>query len=457
MTIINFLGVPSFLLWSSQCVSTIDAFPLLSPNTKNNNIHDILSTATTNIVKRQRHDNHILFSNYEYIDRIVNDDDGNDESSSAAMKSAIAEATILRAQAEVIRAEARAMELALRERASKQRKEKDLITDEIITEIFSTLKYQNPQSTSTSTSTSTSSEDINMAAIINDDDNNNNNNNVNDGRGTEEERSESTTAAAAATAFLPDARVVADRLKHGKFSRPQILSVVDRLHERYREDISNSNDLMEYEEQRKLQFNQTTVIVVLLQASHILDEQFVMTTNSSISIALTTNSTLPSSSVSSSLMTNGQLEKSIQSRILELQQQREVERNQRIAAEINRIAAMSDGSSEGNGTDTTLLEVGMSEMTPSFIPMWVPSSFVPYIMSLNDEQSSSSSSSSSSAAPTTSVNSNSTIATTTTTPTTTTISTLGPNEVEIIKNEVLMGSRFYLTSFESIPGAALFR
>ena len=433
-------------MWSSQCVSTIDAFPLLlSPTTKNNNNnHDILSTATT-IVKRQRHDNHILFSNYEYIDQIVNDDDGNNESSSAAMKSAIAEATILRAEAEVIRAEARAMELALRERASKQRKEKDLITDEIITEIFSTLNYQNPQSTSTSTSTS--SEDITMAAIINDDDNNNNN--VNDGRGTEEERDESTTAAAAATAFLPDARVVADRLKHGKFSRPQILSVVDRLHERYREDISNSNDLMEYEEQRKLQFNQTTVIVVLLQASHILDEQ------SSISTALTTNSKLPSSSVSSSLMTNGQLEKSIQSRILELQQQREVERNQRIAAEINRIAAMSDGSSEGNGTDTTLLEVGMSEMTPSFIPMWVPSSFVPYIMSLNDEQSSSSSSSS--AAPTTSANSNSTIATTTTTPTTTTISTLGPNEVEIIKNEVLMGSRFYLTSFESIPGAALFR
>lgn len=286
-----------------------------------------------------------------------------------------------------------------------------------------------------------------MAATINDD---NNNNNVNDRRGTEGERYESTTAAA--TAFLPDARVVADRLKHGKFSRQQILSVVDRLHERYREDISKSNDLMEYEEQLKLQFNQTTVIVVLLQASLILDEQFVTTTNSSISTALTTNFKLPSSSVSSSLMTNGQLEKSIQSRILELQQQREVERNQRIAAEINRIAAMSDGSSEGNGTDTTLLEV-VSEMTPSFIPMWVPSSFVPYIISLNDEQSSSSSSS---AAPTTSANSNSTIATTTTTPTTT-ISTLGSTEVELIKNEVLMGSRFYLTSFESIPGAALFR
>ena len=160
MTMINFLGVLSFLLWSSQCrVSTIDAFPLLSPNTKYNNNHNVLSTAT-NIVKRPRHDNHILFSNYEYIDQIVNDDDGN-ESSSAAMKSAIAEATILRAQAEVIRAEARAMELALRERASKQRKEKDLITDEIITEIFSTLKYQNPQSTSTSTS----SEDINLSLI----------------------------------------------------------------------------------------------------------------------------------------------------------------------------------------------------------------------------------------------------------------------------------------------------
>jgi hypothetical protein len=37
------------------------------------------------------------------------------------------------------------------------------------------------------------------------------------------------------------------------------------------------------------------------------------------------------------------------------------------------------------------------------------------------------------------------------------MSTLGPTEVDIIKNEVLMGSRFYLTFFESIQGAALFR
>jgi hypothetical protein len=449
MTIINFLGVLSLLLWSSRCVSTVDAFPLLSSYTKSNNNHDILSTAT-NAFKRQRHDNHVLFSrnNHIYgtnINQIVNDDDEDDDDdneSSAAMKSAITEANILRAQAEVIRAEARAMELALRERTSKQRKDRDLITDEIITEIFSTLIYQNPQSSSTSSS----SEDINMAAIINDDNNNNN-----DGRSTEEEIYEST---AAATAFLPDARVVADRLKHGKFSRQQILSVVDRLHEQYREDISKSNDLIEYEQQLKLQFNQTTVIVALLQASLILDEQFVAndaalqetTTNSSIS-TLTTNPKLSPSSVSSSLMTNGQLEKSIQSRILELQQQHEVERNQGIAAEINRIAAISDGSSGGNGNDTTLLEVE-SEMTASFIPMWIPSSFVPYIISLNDEQSSSSPSSADS---TTSANSNSTIVTTTT------MSTLGPTEVEIIKNEVLMGSRFYLTSFESIPGAALFR
>jgi hypothetical protein len=435
MMMINFL-VPSFLLWSSI---SIGAFPLL-PN------RHVLSTAT-NIFKRQRHHNYILFSgnNDKYgtnMNPMVNDDDDDDDDddkessamSSTAMSSAIAEANILRAQAEVIRAEARAMELALRERASKQRKDKELITDEIITEIFSTLKYQNPQSTS-------SSDDIKMTTIINDDDKNNDDND------------ESTTTS---TAFLPDARVVADRLKHGKFSRQQILSVVDRLHERYREDIAKSHDLMEYEQQQKLQFNETTVIVVLLQASLLLDEQFVVANDAALQETTTTNSSISTStsmanpevpsSVLSSLMTNGQLEKSIQLRILELQQQREVERNQRISAEINRIAAMSDGSSESNGTtDNTLLEIE-GEMTPSFIPMWVPSSFVPYIISLNDEQSSSS------AAPTTSANSNSTIATATTT-----MSTLGPTEVDIIKNEVLMGSRFYLTSFESIQGAALFR
>jgi hypothetical protein len=54
------------------------------------------------------------------------------------------------------------------------------------------------------------------------------------------------------------------------------------------------------------------------------------------------------------------------------------------------------------------------------VPMWVPSSFLPFLLSANT-------------------------------------STLGPEQVEVIKDKVLMGSRFYLTSSESVPCAAIFR
>jgi hypothetical protein len=56
----------------------------------------------------------------------------------------------------------------------------------------------------------------------------------------------------------------------------------------------------------------------------------------------------------------------------------------------------------------------------ALVPMWVPSSFLPFLLS--------------SKAP-----------------------TIGPEQVDKIKNDVLLGSRFYLTSSESVPGAAIFR
>jgi len=302
-----------------------------------------------------------------------------------SLDKSIIEANMMQARAKELRLEVRAMELALLEK----RKDKELLTDEIIAEIFSPL------------------------------------------HGGGKEKSKSTT-----TAILTDARIVADRLKHGAFSRQQILSVVNRLmfFERYQEDADsvdqdlddNVDKAKSYIIKEEQKYNETTVSLwlgQLLQASVLLNQQSSMNPK-------------PPSSVST-LMTNGKLEKIIQSRILELRQMRKVERNRKIAAEINRIAAISN---RVNRTITTLEEGKIS----SFIPMWVPSSFVPYILSLNGEELSSSSSDS----PTTSSYSNLT---------TLTATDLGKQEVEILKNDVLMGSRFYVTSFESIPGAALFR
>lgn len=399
---INFLGASSFsflsifILWRSKSIPTNNAFLSLLPYTTNHR-HDIL-TATKDFLRRQ-HDNHSRFS------RNNNHDDDDKE------PSIIMEVKILQARAKELRREARAMELALRESCAKKRKDKELITDEIIAEIFSPLNYQK------------------TTATINNDNNNN------DGSCTEE-NSESMTSV-----ILTDARIVADRLKHGAFSRQQILSVVNRLmyFERYQVDVdsvdqdldNNVDKEKSYVLEEEQHYNETTVndgvyndyLVVLLQASVLLDQQFDANVLQEKRISYTSSSSMnpkPSSSLST-LMTNGKLEKVIQSRILKLRQLREVERNRRITAETNRIAAISDGT---NGTVTTLIESKAS----SFIPMWVPSTFVPYILSLYGEESSSSSP-----------------------------DTLGPTEVEILKNEVLLGSRFYLTSFESMPGAALFR
>ena len=73
-------------------------------------------------------------------------------------------------------------------------------------------------------------------------------------------------------------------------------------------------------------------------------------------------------------------------------------------------------------TSSSAVEVNSSDLLEGIplIPVWVPSPFLPFIIACNK-------------------------------------STLGPEQVESIANDVLMGSRFYLTSHESVSGAAIFR
>jgi hypothetical protein len=151
-------------------------------------------------------------------------------------------------------------------------------------------------------------------------------------------------------------------------------------------------------------------------------------------------------------VTSGQIGKAIQSRISELRQLKQAELNRRIAAETNRIATMSSSSSGWSPQYSGSANNGTSASgnTPSFIPLWIPSAYIPYILSLNKSRRTPSSPSASKGA--------------TTNATTPVIpfavirnSTLEATELEILKNKVLIGSRFYMTSFEFAPGAALFR
>ena len=385
---------------------------------------------------------------------------GNQNSTSTEpLPSTVAEANALRARAKELRAEARVMELELRQRASKERQEKDAIVDEIITTLFLPLQYQDPQPTVVDDAGEASTEPI-----------------------------PSNQSIATITTRIPDARVVADRLRQGKYSRPQMISVVDRIFDRHvgEFDAMNNSQLPlsgEEEQQRqkkqdvrgKLKGEENTMhssdgryrkyFQVLITASLLLDEKTSSIETSTASPEATSSSTpVPSSSLSPSNSTSfvsptlfvnsGQFRKVIESRFVELQKMRQVELNRKFAAETNRVAAMSSGDSSkysknnNNGTLASVIQVEPGK-TPSFIPLWIPSTYIPYIISL-DKSTRSSKPQSASPFPTNSTTANVPFAVVTN-------STLESTELEILKNEVLLGSRFYVTSFEFAPGAALFR
>jgi len=136
---------------------------------------------------------------------------------------------------------------------------------------------------------------------------------------------------------------------------------------------------------------------------------------------------------------DGRLESGIIARRNELERvQREI-RNRKFATEINRIAKTNQSIAEyirSSAQNQSLANANQEEnlattnnpiqnatqvyQTIGLAPMWVPSSFLPYIISSGK-------------------------------------STLGPEQVQLLETSVLQGSRFFVTSSDSIPGAAIFR
>mmetsp|Transcript_49442 Transcript_49442/g.119960 ORF Transcript_49442/g.119960 Transcript_49442/m.119960 type:complete len:910 (+) Transcript_49442:3-2732(+) len=133
---------------------------------------------------------------------------------------------------------------------------------------------------------------------------------------------------------------------------------------------------------------------------------------------------------------SGRTEMAVSVRIKELYAQRESEMKRRWSRNILDQYKKQDrrdpneesstvkvvGSSEASqSADSTKIDPLLSPPTgTSIVPMWVPSTFLPYIINSNT-------------------------------------STVGKEVVEEIKDSVLTGSSFYVTSTETIPGAALFR
>lgn len=137
---------------------------------------------------------------------------------------------------------------------------------------------------------------------------------------------------------------------------------------------------------------------------------------------------------------DGRMESGISARRNELEKVQQEIRNRKFATEINRIAntnqsiaeyfrkksvSLDNATANQEGDVATTATSAMENATLvlktiALAPMWVPSSFLPYIISSEK-------------------------------------STLGPEQVQLLETNVLQGSRFFVTSSDSIPGAAIFR
>jgi Zn-dependent protease len=344
-------------------------------------------------------------------------DDEEENLANKTQSELLAQVEALRVKAKAIRAEAQAMELALQETTLKRQRAKLTVVDDIIATLFS------PK--------------LSMSKIVSIKASNLQGNNTTIGMEVP------------TPVVVPDARVVADRLKNGRYYQDQVLAVVDRLYDLQARALgqvtstttvaatpqlpTSNNSVVEYNETASELYGD--YLEILTQAASIVDEGTAVVLQDQIysmapSASLSTRTTSKSWT---SDVSGGRLEFAIRSRIKELRQTQELNRNRLLAAEINRIAAENGNLKEyvrktlgeeeddqdiGNHNKALLYNITTTESTA--VPMWVPSTLVPYINECN-------------------------------------VSTISRTEVQMIEKDVLSRSRFFMTSSESVPGAALFR
>jgi hypothetical protein len=217
------------------------------------------------------------------------------------------------------------------------------------------------------------------------------------------------------------AATVAERLQKDRWSTDQVLIVVDRMSQRQVEAMGQNVSAPAFKignvQNTTLRINETEyerladAMDTLLGAVAILDRK----------------------KEKENKRWSGRVENAVKSRINELKRTQQSNMDRWVAAEINRVANSTESveayvrQTFGQPTivDDTSGDAGAANASDileriALVPMWVPSSFLPFIISCQK-------------------------------------STLGSEQVESIINNVLMGSRFYMTSHESVSGAALFR
>jgi hypothetical protein len=290
----------------------------------------------------------------------------------------VLEAEALRARAKAILAEARAMELELKESRSKLSKDKRNESDKFIEQLFP-YDYK----------------DMSIAA---------------------------------------NSTAVAEVLQRERWSAEQVLKLVDQIFERQAEasgqtmTADNAPKVVNETEYERLSDALDTLLTAVAQ----LDAQVLSSDQNSPRPRPSQNQNQNQMRETNSRWT-GRVETAVRSRLNELRRTQQLNMDRKMAAEMNKVANSNQSvedyvrrtlgesirPNEDGVTKTTANSSEVSEKV-ALVPMWVPSSFLPFIITSQK-------------------------------------STLGPEQVTAIQDRVLVGSQFYVTSSDSVPGAAIFR
>jgi hypothetical protein len=223
---------------------------------------------------------------------------------------------------------------------------------------------------------------------------------------------------------LANVTVVASRLEDQKASQKQVLLVAERIFDLQMEasgqtafldqrSSPSDTDLVgsdpKYATYQNITMFEylTDMMEILSRAVALVDERVSNRTETAVSARWT-----------------GRAYSALQAHLNELRRTQKINLDRKLAADISEMTKMATGSVEEyvrrNLAGPNSTNVVVEEKKMEMVPLWVPAVFLPFIMTSKS-------------------------------------SSLGPDEVNQLLDDVLMGSRFYVTSHKSVPGAAIFR
>lgn len=223
---------------------------------------------------------------------------------------------------------------------------------------------------------------------------------------------------------------VAYRLEHFKASPQQVLMVVDRIFELQMEAAGQTAYLEEgskahgTDDAEDLESN-----FVALQNETEYERLSDVMETLSLAVSLV-DETVSKQTETEIVNTRWKLrvDSAMQARLNELRRTQKIKLDRKLAAVIYEVTETTTGSAEGRNIAGQVLEGSRSNKSSAdivhqnmeLVPLWVPAVFLPFIITSKE-------------------------------------SSLGPADVSELLDDVLMGSRFYVTSHQRVPGAAIFR